>query len=354
MRGSWLASPRGYRRAWLGADVLAGVVIWALLVPESFACAQIAGVPPESGLYAMIPALLCYALLGRTNHVPVGPISVTAALSAAIVAPHVSGGGRFLALSAALALVAGCAGVLAGLARLGFAAALIAPPVLRGFTVGLVLTVLIGQLPTLLGLPDIVGGTWARCAWIAAHLHDIAWPSALFGIVALLAVLVGRRRFPTLPIAFAVVVAAVAVSRLWSFDTHGGQVVDPIDRGLPRPGWPSGIGTLDLLGLVGPALAVVVVGLAEGVHGAEAALPQRHREVDPNLELVGLGLANLGSGALSGMVVGGHAPTAAPTGARTRLGVLVAAVLAVITVLLPGGLFERLPRPVLAAVAMAV
>ncbi|APA98076.1 SulP family inorganic anion transporter [Nocardia seriolae] len=355
MRRSWLASPRGYRRRWLRTDLLAGLTIWSVLVPESFACAQLAGVPPETGLYAMIPALLCHGVFGGPERVPVGPISVTAALSAVIVAPHVGGGAGFVALSAALALVAGCAGLVAGLARLGFAASLIAPPVLRGFTLGLVATVLVGQLPKLLGLPPVSGSVWNRCAWIAGHLGDIGRSSALLGGLALLALRAGRRRLPALPIAFIVVIVAVTVSRLWLLDTRGVEVVDPIDRGLPLPAWPAGIGTADLLELLGPGIAVLIVGLAEGMRSMKGAVPQPNRAVDPNRELVGIGLANLGSGVLSGMVVGGNPPTAAVSvRTRTRLGILVAAALAVLTVLFLAGLYERLPSAVLAALAMAV
>lgn len=355
MRRPWLASPRGYRRRWLRTDVLAGLTIWAALVPESFACAEIAGVPPVAGLYAMLPALLCYALLGGSDRVPVGPISVTAALSAVIVAPHASGGGRFVALSAALALVAGCAGVVAGLARLGFAASLISPPVLRGFTVGLVLTVVVGQLPKLLGLPAISGSVWQRGEWVAGHLRDVGAPAAILGGVTLIVVFAGRRWAPAVPVACVVVTIGVAVSRLFLLDTRGVEVVDPIDRGLPRPAWPTGVGLTDLLELLGPAVAVLVVGLAEGMRSAKTAEPLRDREIDPNRELVGIGLANLGAGVLSGMVVGGNPPTTAVAArSRTRFSVLVAAALVVVTVLFLTGMYDRLPGTVLAAIAVAV
>src|SRR5690606_6842205 len=137
-------SLHGYRRSWLRPDVVAGLTVWAVLVPEALAYASIAGVPPVVGLYAAIPALVLYALAGSSRHLVVGPMSATAALSAAIITPLAgSDGARFVALSTALAIATGIVGLIAGLIRLGFIAAFISEPVLKGFIVGLALTIII-------------------------------------------------------------------------------------------------------------------------------------------------------------------------------------------------------------------
>jgi MFS superfamily sulfate permease-like transporter len=139
-------SLQGYQGAWLRPDLIAGLTVWAVLVPESLAYASIAGVPPVLGLYAAAPALVFYALIGSSRHLIVGPMSATAALSAAIVMPLAHGDiAHYVALSTALAICTGIAGLLAALLRLGFIASFISEPVLKGFIVGLALTIIIAR-----------------------------------------------------------------------------------------------------------------------------------------------------------------------------------------------------------------
>jgi sulfate permease, SulP family len=153
-RQPWLLpSLRGYQRSWLRPDLLAGLTVWAVLVPESLAYATIAGVSPVVGLYAAVPALVLYAVLGSSRHLVVASMSATAALSASIVAVHAKAGSAdYVALTATLAIVTGILGILAGLARFGFLASFISEPVFRGFIVGLALTIIAGQLPKLFGV----------------------------------------------------------------------------------------------------------------------------------------------------------------------------------------------------------
>jgi sulfate permease, SulP family len=159
-------SLQGYQGSWLRSDLIAGLTVWAVLVPESLAYASIAGLPPVAGLYAAAPALILYALLGSSRHLIVGPMSATAALSAAIIMPLARGdSGRYVALSAALAICTGLAGVLAALLRLGFVASFISEPVLKGFIVGLALTIIIGQVPKLLGV-EKTSGNFFEQAWV--------------------------------------------------------------------------------------------------------------------------------------------------------------------------------------------
>jgi SulP family sulfate permease len=143
----WLfPSLHGYRRDWLRGDLLAGLTVWAVLVPEALAYASIAGVSPVVGLYAAPGALILYAALGSSRQLIAGPMSATAALSAATVAAIVPvGGDRFTAMTAALAITTGLAALLAGMLRLGFVASFISEPVIKGFIVGLALTIIIGQ-----------------------------------------------------------------------------------------------------------------------------------------------------------------------------------------------------------------
>ncbi|MET0447496.1 MAG: SulP family inorganic anion transporter, partial [Aeromicrobium sp.] len=145
-------SLQGYRRSWLRGDLVAGLTVWAVLIPESLAYATIAGVPPVVGLYAAVPALVLYAAVGSSRHLVVGPMSGTAALSASIVATVATSADQAVTATAALALVVGVLAVIAGLLRFGFLSAFISEPVLKGFIIGLALTIIIGQVPALLGV----------------------------------------------------------------------------------------------------------------------------------------------------------------------------------------------------------
>jgi len=150
---TWVApSFRGWRPAWLRGDVIAGLTVWAVLIPESLAYAGIAGVPAVVGLYATVPALLLYALAGSSRHLIVAPMSATAALSAGVIGDFGVDAAQFMLLTAALALAVGVVAVLAGLLRLGFLASFISEPVLKGFIIGLALTIIIGQVPALIGV----------------------------------------------------------------------------------------------------------------------------------------------------------------------------------------------------------
>jgi sulfate permease, SulP family len=147
------ASLGGYQRPWLRGDLVAGLTVWAVLVPESLAYATIAGVPPVVGLYAAVPSLVLYAAFGSSRHLVVASMSATAALSASIVALYARAGeDHYIALTTALAITTGLVALLAGVLRLGFLAAFISKPVLKGFIVGLALTIIAGQLPKLFGV----------------------------------------------------------------------------------------------------------------------------------------------------------------------------------------------------------
>src|SRR4051794_38270381 len=165
-RPGWVApSFSGYRARWLSSDLLAGLTVWAVLVPESLAYATIAGVSPVVGLYAAVPSLLLYPLLGSSRHLIVATMSGTAALSASVVADLArQGGAEFASTTAALAVVLGLLCALAGVMRIGFIASFISEPVLKGFIIGLALTIIVGQVPALLGI-DKPPGSFFEKLW---------------------------------------------------------------------------------------------------------------------------------------------------------------------------------------------
>ncbi|MFB8004957.1 SulP family inorganic anion transporter [Nocardia sp. NPDC056000] len=350
-------SLQGYQSKWLRPDLIAGLTVWAVMVPEALAYASIAGVPPVAGLYAALPALVLYALAGSSRHLIVGPMSATAALSAAIITPLAGAdSGRYIALTAALAIATGLVGLLAGLIRLGFVAAFISEPVLKGFIVGLALTIIIGQVPKLLGIHKHEGNFFQQAWGVLTHLGDTNWRALLVGGIALAVVLGLRRWLPLVPGSLLAVLLGIAAVAVLHLDDHGVAIVGHIDSGLPAVGLPGGVGLHDYLDLLGPAVGVVLIGFAEGLGAAKTYAAKAGYTVDANRELLGLGAANLGSGLASGMVVNGSLSKTAvngSAGAKTQLSGLTVAALTVLTLLFLTGLFEKLPEATLAGVVIA-
>ena len=348
-------SLRGYDRRWVRGDLLAGFTVWAVLVPEALAYASIAGVSPVVGLYAAPPALVLYAALGSSRHLVTGPMAATAALSAAAVADLATGGDA-AAFTAALALVTGAFALLGGLVRLGFVANFVSEPVLKGFIIGLALTIMIGQVPKLLGVEKGSGNFFEQAWDLLGNLADTQGTTLAVGVASLVLVVGLRRLAPAVPASLVAVFFGVALVALADLDSHGVAIVGPIDSGLPGLGLPDGMGLDDYLALAGSSLGIMLVGFAEGLGAAKTYATRNHYEIDVNRELLGLGAANLGSGLCQGMVVNGSLSKTAvngSAGARSQLSGLVVAAMTVVTLLFLTGLFEQLPEATLGAVVIA-
>jgi high affinity sulfate transporter 1 len=354
----WLfPSLHGYRPAWLRGDLIAGVTVWAVLVPEALAYASIAGVSPVVGLYAAPGALLLYAALGSSRHLVTGPMSATAALSAATVADVVAGSSHaFPAMTAALAITTGAAALVAGVLRLGFLASFISEPVIKGFIVGLALVIIIGQVPGLLGIEKGSGDFFQKAWDVISGLGDTDLLTLAVGAASLVVVLGLRRFAPAVPGSLVVVALGVVAVEALHLDDHGLDIVGHIDGGLPSFGAPDGISLHDYGTLAAGGIGVMLVGFAEGLGAAKTYAAREHDDLDVNRELIGLGGANLASGLAQGMVVNGSLSKTAvngAAGARTQLSGLVVAVLTVVTLLALTGLFQKLPEATLAAVVIA-
>src|SRR3954452_1298651 len=346
-------SLHGYQRPWLRRDLLAGLTVWAVLVPEALAYATIAGVSPVVGLYAAPGALLLYAALGSSRYLVSGPMAATAALSAATVADLVPvGDDRFAAFTAGLALATGLTALIAGILRLGFLANFISEPVLKGFIVGLALTIIVGQVPKLLGISKGSGNFFEQAWHVVTHLGDTKGLTLLVGGASLAVILGLRRSAPGVPGSLVAVALGIAAVKALDPDV---AIVGPIDSGLPTLGLPD-VGWHDVGALAAGGIGVMLVGFAEGRGAAKNYAAREHQEIDANRELLGLGGANLASTLSSGMVVNGSlSKTAvnASAGARTQLAGLVVAALTIVTLLALTGLFEDLPEATLAAVVIA-
>ena len=349
-------SLRGYRRDWLRGDVLAGLTVWAVLVPEALAYASIAGVSPVVGLYAAPAALIFYAAFGSSKHLVTGPMAATAALSAATVGDYATAGSQnFVAMTAALAIAVGIAALAAGLLRLGFLANFISEPVLKGFIVGLALTIIVGQLPKLFGVPGGSGDFFQKLWDLLGELGNTSALTLLIGIVSLALVVILKRVVPVLPGSLIVVFLGIAAVEVFDLNHHGVEIVGHIEGGLPSLGFPN-VSLSQLGQLSAGAIGIMLVGFAEGLGAAKTYATRDRYEIDVNRELIGLGVANLGAGMSSAMVVNGSLSKTAvngSAGARTQLSGLLVAALTILTLLFLTGLFEALPEATLAGVVIA-
>jgi SulP family sulfate permease len=350
------SSLRGYQRTWLRGDAIAGLTVWAVLVPEALAYGSLAGASPVVGLYAVPAALILYAAFGSSRHLVTGPMSATAALSAGAIAQFVTHGGtNAAALTAALAIATGLAALVAGLLRLGFVATLISEPVLKGFIIGIALTIISGQLSKLLGIEGTHGNFFQQIWGVLKHLGDAQGASLAVGVSSL-ALILGLEHFaPRIPAMIVVVVVSIVLTKALKLEDHGVHIVGNVPRGLPKIGLPD-IAGKDYLDLTRDALAIMLLSFVEGLAAAKSFAASNGYEIEANRELIGLGAANLGSGLSGGMVVGGSLSKTAVNGgagARTQMSGIVAAVLAVVTLLFLTGLFKFLPEPTLAAIVIA-
>src|SRR5712671_3762148 len=350
---AWLP---GYRCEWLLPDVLAGLAVWAVMVPEGMAYAGIVGVPPIMGLYTIVPPLIAYALLGTSRLLVVGPDTATGLISALTVgAIAVQGTAEFNALTSSLAILIGAFFLLFGALRMGWVAAFIPAPVMRGFIEGLVCVTIIGQVPHLLGIEGTSGNFFAKLWFVLRHLPDTALAPVLTGVLSLMAMQLLRRLVPRVPAALAVAAVATILVGLFDDQAAGVSVVGDLPSGLPHFALPD-LEPAKLQELVPGALAIALVGYAEALGAAKAAAMQGGGDVDPNQELVAHGPANILSGLFGGfLVVGSLSKTsvAMAAGARTQLANLVAAVLCFLTLVWLTPLFHGMPQPALAAIVIA-
>jgi len=349
---SWLPD---YRRDWLLADILAGLAVWAVMVPEGMAYAGILGVPPIMGLYTLVPPLIAYALLGTSRLLVVGPDTATGLISGLTVgAIAAQGTVEFNTLTATLAILIGVFFLLFGALRMGWVAAFIPTPVMRGFIEGLVCVTIIGQVPHLLGIEGTSGNFFTKLWFVLRQLPDASFAPVLTGLLSLISMLLLRRLAPRIPAALVVAAAATILVALFGGEAAGVSVVGELPSGLPHLALPKlDLGVLQEL--APGALAIVLVGYAEALGGAKAAAAQDGGDIDPNQELIAHGPANILSGLFGGfLVVGSPSKTsvAMAAGARTQVTNLVAAVFCFLTLILLTPLFRGMPHPALAAIVI--
>ncbi|MEU9166367.1 sulfate permease [Streptomyces sp. NPDC048420] len=340
----------GYRRTWLRGDLLAGVTVAAYLVPQVMAYAGVAGLPPVAGLWAILPALVLYALLGSSRLLSVGPESTTALMTATVVGPLAAGDpGRYATLAAALAVTVGLLCLAARVVRLGFLADLLSRPVLIGYLAGVALIMMVDQLPKLTGVRTTGSEFFPQLWSFVRHLTDAHQATVILSAAVLAFLFTVPRRVPGPLVAFVLATAAVVVFDL--DDRYGVKVIGDIPSGLPGLAWPD---LSELPRLVLPALGVLIVAYTDFILTARAF----HTEgpgLDADQEFLALGAANLGAGVLHGFPVSSSASRtalASSAGARGQAYSLVAAAVVLAVLLFLSPLLTRAPSAVLGALVV--
>ncbi len=349
---SWLPK---YNRAWLVTDIIAGLTLWGLVVPEAMAYAGVAGLPPQMGLYTLIAGLLVYALFGTSRDLSVGATSATAALIAStVVAFGVSASDMeaYSAYAVALVLVVGVIFLVAGLARLGFITQFLSKPVMDGFVTGLAIFVAVGQLNKLFGVEKGEGNVFEKLFAIIEELPEANWVTFAVGASALALLFILPRWNRKIPAGLVVLFGYIALSSVLGLNAnYGVEVVGELPQGLPSIALPE-VPLSTVLTMFLPGIGIFLVAYSEALAVAQEFAEKHKYEIDPDQELNAHAVTNIASGLFGGMIAAGGMSGSAVkegAGAKSQVANLVAWVVTVITLLFLTPLFTNLPEAALAA-----
>ena len=344
----------GYERGWLRGDVLAGITVTAYLIPQVMAYAEVAGVPPDAALWAVVGGLTVYVFLGSSRQLSVGPESTTALMTATALGSLVAVGEDRVPLAAALALMVGVCCLVGWLLRLGALADLLSRPVLVGYLAGIAFTMAASQLGKLLGVPEDASSFLDEVRQVFGHLDEAHGPTAALGLGTLAVLLTISHFFPRAPTALIGMLGATLVVAVFDLQDQGIAVVGSIPAGLPVPGLPD-VAVQDLTSLIGPAVGIAFVAYTDNILTGRAFASRKGESVDANREFLALGGANFGAGLLGGIPVsssGSRTAIGDAVGQRTQLGGLVTVVCTIVALLTLPWLLAAFPVAGLAAVVV--
>lgn len=349
---SWLP---GYDRKWLRTDLIAGITITALLVPEGMAYAELAGMPPEVIFYAAPVALLLYAIFGTSRQLVVVVSSVQAVMSYSIISalapPETS---EFIILTTALAITAGLVSVLAGILHLGRIAQFFSSSVLAGFVSGLAVVIIVKQLPKIFGIESGSGNVWERLYDLVIHLPETHLLTLAVGLSTLVLMLLMEHYFHKIPAALVVMIYGIVIASVLGLAERGVHVIGEIPAGLSGPALPN-IALDQWLSLIPGALALSLVVFAEAIGPARSFATKHRYAISPDQELIAIGAANIGAGLFHGFPMGSSLSKSAANdaaGAKTQMSGIIAAGLTIIVALFLTPLFTNLPEATLGAIVI--
>lgn len=365
---SVLQGIRPYDRRWLSRDVVAGITLAALAIPEVMGYTKIAGMPVITGLYTLLIPVLAFAVFGSSRHLVVGADSATAALmyagiAALGVAGLAPGSPEWVAMAGLSALLTGVLLWVARIARLGFLADFLSRTVLTGFLTGVGVQVAIGQVGGMLGIPGqtsdlaVVSGDIVKFVKTLGHVSEASWQTALVSASVLAVLVVFERWVKAVPGGLVAVVGAILASWALDFQAHTIAILGPVPSGLPSVGLPSNITWSEVTGLVPVAVSMLLVILAQSAATSRVYAVRYNERYEANTDLVGLGLANLGAGLTGTFPVNGS-PTKTEmvdeAKSRTQVAQLTMAAVVVVVLLFLTKPLEYLPNAVLSSVVFLI
>jgi high affinity sulfate transporter 1 len=346
---------RHYERSWLGGDLIAGLSVWALMVPASMAYATISGVPSHYGLYAAAAGLIGFALFTTSREVTQGPSSSSAAVvGAAVLGLATAGSDQAIAIVASISLVAALIYVAMFLLKMGWVSHFLSASVLIGFQFGVAIDIVSTELFELTGSTPSGASTWERIFEWSSSLQQTNRATVYVGI-ATLVLLFGAKRFaPRVPAAFVAVVLGVSATWIFGLADFGVALIDPVPTGMPEVAWPN----LHLIRENGSqifqaALGLVIIGFSVTTAAVRKYADKHHYRVDINQELLAQGVSNACSGLVQGFFINASlskSPINDESGAKTQLSNLAQAAFIILTLLFLSPLFKDLPQAVLAAI----
>ncbi|NJK40367.1 MAG: solute carrier 26 family protein [Acaryochloridaceae cyanobacterium SU_2_1] len=348
-------SLRHYQLGWLRQDGLAGLTVAAYLIPQCMAYGELAGVQPVAGLWAILPPMLIYALLGSSPQLSVGPESTTAVMTAVAIAPlAMTNTSTYASIAAFLAILVGLVYLVGYIAHLGFLADLLSKPILVGYMAGVAIIMITGQLSKVSGIPIQANSIWEQTYRFVSDIEQIHWKTFLIASLVLVFLWSSQRRFPRAPGPLIAVLLATTAVALFHLDQQGVKVVGMIPAGLPHLQLPQP-SVPDLSSLVAAAMGIAVVGYSDNILTARAFANRHSYQIDGNQELLALGIANLGTGVLQGFPIsssGSRTVIGDALGSKTQVFSLVAwgAVMGVLLFLRP--LLALFPTAALGAIVI--
>ena len=349
---------RDYDRAWARPDLVAGLVLAAILVPQGMAYAELAGLPTVTGLYTTIACLVAYALLGPSRILVLGPDSSVSPLIFAAIVPLVASSGdpgSAIVLAGMLALLVGVVEIGLGVARLGFVADLLSVEVQVGYMNGLGITIIVGQLPKLFGFSTDADGFVDELRAFGSDIDKTDATTLAVGLAVLLLLLVLPRITSKVPAILVAIVGATVLSAVLDLSAEGVKTVGSLPQGLPAPSLPW-TSFSDVGPLLVAALGITLVSLTDTIATSTSFAARRGDEVRPNQEMIGLGSANVAAGLFQGFAVstsGSRTAVAEQSGAKSQVTGLVGAGAVAVMLLFLNSLLADLPQTALAAVVIA-
>ena len=350
-----VATVRSYQRRWLKSDLVAGIVLAAILVPQGMAYAELAGLPPVNGLYTTVACLVGYALAGPSKILVLGPDSSLGPLIFAAITPLVVAGddpATAIALAGMLAILVGLIEIGLGLGKLGFVADLLSSEVQVGYMNGLAVTIIVGQLPKLSGFSTDADDFVSEVREFIENFSERDTTALIVGLTTLAVLLVLPRVTRRIPAVLVAVVGATVATAIFGFDI---STVGRLPEGLPTPQVPW-IDAGDIVPLLIAAVGITLVSLTDTIALSTSFNAKRGERVQPNQEMIGMGSANLAAGFFQGFAISASSSRTAvaeQSGARSQLAGVVGAGIVVLLLLFFNGLLSSLPNSALAAVVIA-